>query len=388
MLRSLVAISLFLLLPSASLAQSTPWQYISDSRMAGTCTPGADGNRELCFAAICLGAEAHWTLIHRSSTPMASPKLMQVDVDGRLSYQIEVYDAQLGMSDDDQQYSAPLYAVEGSRMVDALISGSRATISFETRSGRESFNISLKGSARALRPILAACPNPDPEWDPSDVPAGAANQPPSNAEAVSDRNEIAQTFIRQNCVATESELYEAVMQRWGSISGAQAALRIWSEAPNFREEYDVLSRDPFTYRWKAGPCAGSGQGAATEPSTSLQGARDQLIAEAISYACWRGDSGTMDRGIYTPDLNGDGRDDLVLDHAGIACSQGYLPQTCGTQICETRIFFGSEGGFREAHTMQNSVTEVTPGTPPGLRIIGRGGTQGVLRWNGHEFAVQ
>jgi hypothetical protein len=38
--------------------------------------------------------------------------------------------------------------------------------------------------------------------------------------------------------------------------------------------------------------------------------------------------------------------------------------------------------------MLNSVTEVTPGTPPGLRIIGHGGTQGVLRWNGREFAVQ
>ncbi|ETX13296.1 hypothetical protein OCH239_12370 [Roseivivax halodurans JCM 10272] len=304
---------------------------------------------------------------------------------GRLSYLIGLRDASTAKA---QQFIAPLYEGEGSRMVDALMSGSSASLTIDTVEGQIRHNITLNGSARAMRPILKACPDPDLEWDPSDAPAGSTNQPSAGAELVSDRNEIAQTFLRQNCVATESELFEAVRQRWGSIGDAHAALRIWGETPGFSDDYEILSRDPFTYRWTAGPCANSLQRAATEPPASPQGARDQRVAEAIDRACWRDDGGTMDRGIYTPDLDGDGRDDLVLDHAGIACSQGYLPQTCGAQVCETQIFFGFNGGYREGHTMLNSVTEVVPGTPPGLRIIGHGGTEGVVRWNGREFAVQ
>ncbi len=154
--------------------------------MAATCTPGPGDTRDLCFAALCLGSEAHWTVIYRSDAPMTDPKIMQVDVDGRLSYMIEFYDAELGLDDADQQYSAPLYALEGSRMVDALISGSGATISFDTSAGRESVDISLRGSARALRPILAACPDPDPRRDSSDAPGSATAAPPGIAPPASE----------------------------------------------------------------------------------------------------------------------------------------------------------------------------------------------------------
>ncbi len=65
---------------------------------------------------------------------------------------------------------------------------------------------------------------------------------------------IDKVFVDNGCIATEQQLFDAIKKTTGSYLDAQPTVLSWSNDRNFNQKYDVISRDPYTYRWKAGPC--------------------------------------------------------------------------------------------------------------------------------------
>lgn len=236
----------------AATAQQNVWHTVNGPDQKAMNCPVLSAGSSFCFVAMCENDQGLLGIVHEGGTPLADNGALRVTVDSRLSFIIPLFDVS---AQGQARYGAPLYAGEGSRLVDALFSGSQAAISVDTQAGEIRHNITLRGSAQALRSVLRACPNRDPQFDPSDAPVTNA-RPSASSPNAEPANPIDTTFIRGNCVATENDIYTAIEQQYGPGNG-QAMIRIWSTSPTFSDNYTVISRTPFTYRWKTGPCAPS-----------------------------------------------------------------------------------------------------------------------------------
>jgi hypothetical protein len=133
--------------------------------------------------------------------------------------------------------------------------------------------------------------------------------------------------------------------------------------------------------------ARSGVGNSLNPAASadLESRVQSQISRVISEDCEG--SGTFDeRAIFRADFDADGTMDFAVDPAGITCSSGMLPLSCGAQVCASRIFLHANGDYKLALEMQNTIGEVVPGSPPGLRVFSHGGATGTIAWDGKGFS--
>ena len=387
-MRRVFGLCLFLLsfLGAPVVAQENIWRAIDSPNRGALICPVASPGSVFCLAAMCTGEEAVLNIVNKGGTPLAGDRVLRVTVDGRLSFLIPLMDVS---AEGQTGYGAPLYDGEGSRMVDALISGSRAEIALDTEAGEIRHSLSLRGSARALRPVLRACPNRDPAFDPSDVPVTAPTP------RTTPDNPIDRTFLQNNCVATESDLYTAVERQYGPGNG-QPVMRIWSTSPTFDQNYEVIARDPFTYRWTSGPCADQAAAPAVQqtPSAGAQtppGFVDQGSARVqamLTDAC-QSRGGELDHaGMRVTDLDGDGTVDLLFDEGFVTCKGAQSRSiNCGMQVCSMHVFLWRDGGLRRAGLWLNGFGGLTDDTPPGIEIISHGGATGVMRWNGQGFVA-
>lgn len=228
-------------------AQQNVWFQPDNMPAHALICPVATPGAAFCLSLFCEGTTGVLGIIHDGGTALGGDATLRMRVDDRFEFLIPLQDAS---GPGQARYGAPLYAGEGARMLDALTSGSTAILTVPTQAGVITQPVSLQGSARVLRSALQSCPNRDLQLDPSDAPVVTAPKPnASSADAIDA------AFVVGDCVATESEIYAAIEAHLGP-GNARIALPIWANAPDFRDNYAVISRDPFTYRWISGPCAG------------------------------------------------------------------------------------------------------------------------------------
>lgn len=126
-------------------------------------------------------------------------------------------------------------------VVDALKNGNQAIVQ---PASEQAQSYSLRGSSSNISAALAQCVGTNELESTSVTP-----------QANSLFSEIDNVFASNNCTATEQQLYDAIYAITGYISDAQATVLSWSQDPQFGSKYDVISTNPYTYRWKSGVCA-------------------------------------------------------------------------------------------------------------------------------------
>lgn len=111
------------------------------------------------------------------------------------------------------------------------------------------------------------------------------------------------------------------------------------------------------------------------PAVARSKAADYLIAEQIREGCLDG-RGTFDeRGIYEIDLNGDGRDDLLLAHEALEC-EGAMSRSlfCGAQVCSILVYIRDGALLKQKDEALGLIVEHDPGPPPAFKIMNHGGS--------------
>lgn len=126
-------------------------------------------------------------------------------------------------------------------VVDALKNGSRAIVQ---PASEQAQYYSLQGSSSNISTALAKCEG-----------ANELETTSATPQANGLNAEIDSVFASNNCIATEQQLYDAIYAKTGYISDAQATVLSWGQDAQFIAKYDVISTNPYTYRWKSGICA-------------------------------------------------------------------------------------------------------------------------------------
>ena len=117
----------------------------------------------------------------------------------------------------------------------------------------------------------------------------------------------------------------------------------------------------------------------------LSSAAAWLQNEAVDYAC-QGAGGSMNnQGMTIADLDGDGRDDLLLQHEWITCNQG-LPITCGAKgICEIHIFLRRGSLLTKNIEFMGIGVEFDKQSPPTIKTQDFQLQDVYTRWVGGQF---
>lgn len=92
------------------------------------------------------------------------------------------------------------------------------------------------------------------------------------------------------------------------------------------------------------------------------------VVERMNYCKQQGGKVTIaETFLRHMDLDGDGRDDFIVDDAGFRCSKG-VPLYCGSGGCQIQVFLGGEKDARpvfselaQQYTLKGKVLEVSQG---------------------------
>ena len=117
------------------------------------------------------------------------------------------------------------------------------------------------------------------------------------------------------------------------------------------------------------------------------GSAKAIIQAQIREACEPG-SGTMKNGsAIIRDLTGDGKADLLIDHAYITCKGGASRRSgfCGMQVCSVYIYVNRNGRLTKSlDTLGGGVT-IGKGKRPSISMYAHGGKSRRIRWDGKRF---
>lgn len=118
-------------------------------------------------------------------------------------------------------------------------------------------------------------------------------------------------------------------------------------------------------------------------------ATDWLVQEQITAGCGEGNSGQFAPGaVLERDLTGDGKDDLLISHEGLACGSGGRSAFCGMRTCAVLLYV-REGDLLRKHKDVLSIgVSVTSGDPPAIELTGDDFQPRTMRWNGRSFAFE
>jgi hypothetical protein len=122
------------------------------------------------------------------------------------------------------------------------------------------------------------------------------------------------------------------------------------------------------------------------PAHAGSAAADYLVGEQLALAC-EGPGGRIDSSaVIERDLTGDGRDDLIISHAGITCDGGAGRSLhCGIQVCAFKVYVRRGQLLELARDMLGQQVRVEGGPVPTILWYGHGGGAHSLRWNGRAF---
>lgn len=203
-------------------------------------------------------------------------------------------------------------------------------------------------------------------------------------EAVPDSAEDDAGF----CLTTEGELFDYFVERsGGGIMFANNSVIAVANAPTTTQVVAGASGVQYDYRVEDLELCGALERWRADSAADLNGDVQGRISDAVSYAC-TGEGGEFsESSIYIRDLDGDGAQDLILDHGGLNCSGG-MSVTCGVQVCTSEIYLQRDGSLQKVIEILNRITSISADAVPLIGVWGHGGTQGEIRWNGQAFALQ
>lgn len=125
----------------------------------------------------------------------------------------------------------------------------------------------------------------------------------------------------------------------------------------------------------------------TSSSPPLSNAAEYLVNQHIGNGCeQRG--GTFDRrGITIHDLDGDGRDDLILADEWIVCNGARQQSiTCGVKVCEAVIYVRRGAILERSASFNGTGIEVASGRRPTVTFLEHNLSTFSFGWNGNSFA--
>lgn len=115
-------------------------------------------------------------------------------------------------------------------------------------------------------------------------------------------------------------------------------------------------------------------------------AANYLARQQVIIGC-NGTSGVFAQ-IWETDINGDGKLDLILDHANIACDNGERSGNCGAGgVCEILAYIRKGNLLVETPLPENTIeVDKLPGSRLSV-IIGPAikSWRKIIRWNGKGF---
>lgn len=114
-------------------------------------------------------------------------------------------------------------------------------------------------------------------------------------------------------------------------------------------------------------------------------AAQYLVDQQISDACNGGEGSIAESGLVERDLTGDGRDDLIIDHAGIQCDGAGMSGFCGAQVCSLLIYVRRGDLLKLEVDSLGTVLEISNDPVPVLSVAGHGANRATLRWDGKRF---
>ncbi len=118
-------------------------------------------------------------------------------------------------------------------------------------------------------------------------------------------------------------------------------------------------------------------------------AAEFLAKQQVQVGC-NGAPGRFSQ-IWETDINGDGKPDLILDHANIACDNGETSANCGASgACEILVYVRKGNLLKPATELRNILgVAYSVNKLPGARlkfVVGPAASQTkIVRWNGRRF---
>ncbi|HIE30549.1 TPA: hypothetical protein EYP66_25100 [Candidatus Poribacteria bacterium] len=192
-------------------------------------------------------------------------------------------------------------------------------------------------------------------------------------------------FEVNQCVATEDQLADAISSR-SDARTANIVIVNWGKTPIFLQNYQVISRDPYTYRFIGSEICGA-SGSESTLTIQLSKAARWLVDQAINEGCdGRGGQMSPD-GIFVRDLDGDGQDDLVLMHDGIRCEgTPEISNLCGAKVCEGVVFLRRGGLLDRANSFMGTGLKIGSGRNPTISFLQHDLSEFSFGWDGQNFA--
>jgi hypothetical protein len=129
--------------------------------------------------------------------------------------------------------------------------------------------------------------------------------------------------------------------------------------------------------------------ASSQAAWAASQAVEYLAKQQVQIGC-NGTSGMFSQ-IWETDINGDGKPDLILDHANITCDNGETSANCGASgACEILVYVRKGNLLKPATELRNILgVAYSVDKLPGARlkfVVGRAASQTkIVRWNGRRF---
>lgn len=129
------------------------------------------------------------------------------------------------------------------------------------------------------------------------------------------------------------------------------------------------------------------QTASPPPKPQLSNAASYLANQHIGDGC-QGRGGSIDpRGLTIRDLDGDGRDDLIIADEWIVCNGARQQSiTCGVKVCEAVIYVRRGTTLERSASFNGTGVEVSTGNRPTVTFLEHNLSRFSFGWNGSAFA--
>ncbi|HRX59809.1 MAG TPA: hypothetical protein P5260_01140 [Candidatus Competibacter sp.] len=121
------------------------------------------------------------------------------------------------------------------------------------------------------------------------------------------------------------------------------------------------------------------------PAIAESKAAAYLVKKEIAEACDGEDGSIKKSAIIEHDLTGDGKNDLIISHEGIACASGGRSGFCGAQVCSFKIYVREGELLKLKEEMLGSDVRVSSEANPTIHWHAHGGSAQKFRWNGKDF---
>lgn len=346
------ALAVLLALSNTAAAQTPPpWSAIPYPAMgngSAACTHLGGQGDVFCFGLRCTAENTPEWFTHQVGGDSVEGEVrVNLIMDGKSHSTL--FMQQGSTPQGEWSFTAPYDATRDRSAVDQLKAGSGLYVLVGGATGAQ---LSLRGSAREIERVVGMCR------------AGGQTQPSGQAssQAINEPNDAVLAMAsKQNCEATESEIFTAIIRAGFSDWDANQFVVIGAENGTLT----LIDRADFKYRVTECTVEARNALAVVPNATELAVTADQLPApvsqEINQIAAMCGNAfktaGRSPQALLAEDIDGDGTYDFLLDHAQF-CPDAILTM-CGASHCPLTLFVSAEGAWRRFDYILQGYKEFT-----------------------------